>query len=334
MNYLKLKSLPGLLFLAIAGLACGPQPSATFAQANDHANDCRSDYELMRANAQANPGLAAQMGKKFLQTGCEDVYPTLVTPVQEYVAWYDQQQRVANTTQATTAAPNQQLQFKPGDRVEVDVIMTNNPQTSIYKKATVIEVNQTDKGYTVQVDPLPGKLPQKYYLPVRDYGRHWIRAIGGADNAPKILTEQLKTDADGTVLADREILDCAHLPHSGRNGTPLSVELGKKLIRCLYEKPAAPGSDGATTMDITGFTIGAARQWIKEEDRGRGNLSTLVYPVYVKWTQKTFYRTSNILKTDVEGSFTCFADTTNFWQCGSAAGPRKDSKTQEILVKK
>jgi hypothetical protein len=54
----------------------------------------------------------------------------------------------------------------------------------------------------------------------------------------------------------------------------------------------------------------------------------------VKWNQKTFYRTRNLAITDKEGMFTCFVDNTGLWQCGSAAGPRKDGKTQEVRVTK
>ena len=54
----------------------------------------------------------------------------------------------------------------------------------------------------------------------------------------------------------------------------------------------------------------------------------------MKWNQKTFYRTRDVSITDKEGMFTCFVDNTGLWQCGSAAGPRKEGKTQEIRVTK
>jgi len=54
----------------------------------------------------------------------------------------------------------------------------------------------------------------------------------------------------------------------------------------------------------------------------------------VKWNQKTFYRTRNLSITDKEGMFTCFVDNTGLWQCGNAAGPRKEGTKQEIRVSK
>jgi hypothetical protein len=238
---------------------------------------------------------------------------------------------------AGAALAQQPMQFKVGDRVEIDVIMAGAPERSMYKKGTVVAVDEKDKAYVVDVDPFPGKLPQHYRIPVRDYGKYWIRAAtggGAANTAPVVATDKLRVDDNGTVLADREILDCEHLTHTGRNGSPLPSDLARKLIRCTIERPSQPGMDGAQIMDITEFTPGAARRWKLYEDMGQGSLNTLVYPVHVKWNQKTFYRTRNVAVTDKEGMFTCFVDNTNLWQCGSAAGPRKDGTTQEIRVTK
>ncbi len=226
------------------------------------------------------------------------------------------------------------MQYKVGDRIEIDTMMSRNPQMSVYKKGTITAVDVKDKSYIVSVDPLPGQLPQVYRMPVRDYGPHWIRPIagGGSHAAPHIASAKLRTDANGTVLANRPILDCVNLPHTGRNGAPPPASLATKLIRCLYEKPSSPGMDGATTMDVAGLTIGSPHRWRVYQDLGQGASNTLVYPAYVKWTMETFYRTRNELTTGREGTFTCFADTTNLWQCGSATGPRKAGTVQEILV--
>jgi hypothetical protein len=224
--------------------------------------------------------------------------------------------------------------YKEGDRVEFSA---NNAclgsQYAIPTKGTIEEVNPspTARYYLILADPLPGQAPRRMTIPMarQECG---MRALAGA--APQIQTDKLRVDEHGTVLADRALLDCAHLKHDGKNGSPLPPELAKQLIRCLWEKPSPVGQDGATTMDITEFKIFAPRRWILYEDRGQGAANTLVYPVRVKWNMKTFYRTRNVLTTDREATFTCFADITNLWQCGTAAGPRQDGKTQEIMVKK
>ena len=223
-------------------------------------------------------------------------------------------------------------QFKVGDRVEVDIAMMADPKNSNYSKATINEVDLPNRSYVVTVDPLPGKLPKQFRILIRDYGKHWIRPIRGGGNGPKILTEKLQVDENGTVLADRELLDCENMAHGGRNGAAPPTELLKKLIRCLYEMPSQPGMDGATTMDVTGFSVGAARRWEIYRDIGQGNANTLVYPIRVAWNQKTFYRTNNEQKTGVEGMYTCFVDKTNLWQCGHADGPNKDGTVQQIVV--
>lgn len=230
---------------------------------------------------------------------------------------------------AQTQAPPPQ--YKVGDRVEVDVITQSNPANAKWQKGTVVKVDLSAVCYVIQLDPLPGQLPKSMTLPIRDYAAKWIRAGGGA--TPQIQTDRLRVDDNGTVLADRDVLDCKNLKQpSARNGQPLPTELAKNLIRCLYEKPSAPGSDGATTMDVIEFKPGAPHRWVKNVDSGAGGTpDTLVYPVRVKWSQKTFYRTYNQLQTDNERVFTCYVDVDK-WYCGSAQFI-KDGDKKQIQVK-
>ena len=229
----------------------------------------------------------------------------------------------------------QQPKFKEGDRVEVDtthvdVLHGGNPAFQSWSKGTITTVDSQYQRYIIQLDPLPGKMPVMHSIPMYDQAC-CMRTFGGA--APAIKSDTLRVDENGTVLADRDLLDCDNLKHDGRNGQPLPLELAKKLIRCLYEKPSPVGQDGATKMDIVDFSPGAARKWILYQDQGQGSLNTLVYPVHVKYNVKTFYRSRNAVITGKEMTFTCFADNTNLWQCGFASGPNKEGKKEEILVK-
>ena len=240
---------------------------------------------------------------------------------------------ILSTLITTSLTQAQTPKYKVGDRVEFSENgACLGAQFAIPSKGTILAVNTDYKmNYVVQVDPLPGKAPRIVSRPIytQECG---FRALAGA--APKILTDKLIVDENGTVLADRELLDCDNLKHGGRNGSPLPVELAKKLIRCLYEKPSPVGQDGATTMDITEFTPGEPHRWRTNIDSGQGTANTLVYPVHVKWNMKTFYRSRNVQVTDKEMTFTCFADAVNLWQCGFATGPNKEGKTQEFVVKK
>ncbi len=241
---------------------------------------------------------------------------------------------VLGTTLMTVSsgAQAQVPKYKEGDRVEFsENAACLGTQYAIPSKGTIIQVNAgTARNYVMQVDPLPGKAPRIVTRPISSQ-ECGFRPLGGA--APKIATEKLRVDGNGTVLADRALLDCNNLKHSGRNGPPPPVDLAKKLIRCLYEKPSPVGQDGATTMDIAAFTMGAPHRWRLYIDQGQGAFNTLVYPVHVKWNMETFYRSRNVRVTGKEMTFTCFADTMNLWQCGFATGPNKEGKTQEIVVK-
>jgi hypothetical protein len=230
----------------------------------------------------------------------------------------------------------QSPKFKVGDRVEVDTTHVDvqhggNPAYQSWSKGTITTVDTQYSRYIIQLDPLPGKMPVMHSIPMYDQDC-CIRAFGGA--APAIKADTLRVDENGTVLADRELIDCDNLQHSGHNGQPLPVELAKKLIQCIFEKPSPVGQDGATRMDIVQFTPGSARKWILYQDQGQGTLNTNVYPIHVKFNRKTFYRSRNVETTGEEMTFTCFADKVNLWQCGIASGPHKDGKKEEIMVKR
>jgi len=235
--------------------------------------------------------------------------------------------------------------YKVGDRVQVDIIEATNPANAKWKNGTIIAVDTgTAMAYTVEVDPLPGRLPGVMHVPIRPYAEGWLKPLAGGANgggnpgngggSPKTQTDVLRVDDTDTVLADRDLLDCAHMKQpKARNGSPLPVELAQKLIRCLYEKPSEQGSDGATTMDIVEFKPTASRRWILKEDRGSAaTADTIVYPIRVKWDQKTFYRSYNQTQTGNERIFTCFVDG-DIWYCGSAQFI-KDGEKQQIVVKK
>ena len=228
----------------------------------------------------------------------------------------------------------QAQKYKVGDRVEVDIIQATNPANAKWKKGTIIKVDTSvsSMAYTVQVDPLPGKLPEEVHIPIRPYAEGWLRPLTGA--APQIQSDKLRVDDNETVLADREVLDCKSLKAGpARNGTPPPAELIKKLIRCLYEKPSDAGMDGARTMDIVEFAPGAPHRWNLREDSGAGGTAeTMVYPFRVKWNQKTFYRTYNQVETGNERVFTCYVDVDK-WFCGSAQFI-KDGEKKQIKVTK
>ena len=224
-------------------------------------------------------------------------------------------------------AQTTQPKFKAGDRVEVN----NSHGQGAWQKGTSLQVNAKSGAYVVQLDPLPGAAPLTINVPIYWDAQGYVRIFGGA--APNIPVDKLHVDGNNTVLADRDTLDCQSVNANGKNGAPPSEDFAKKLIRCVYEKPSPAGQDSATTMNITEYTLGAPHRWRVHLDIGQGDANTLVYPIHVRWNQKTFYRSRDVAITDREATFTCYADTTSVWKCGIASGANKDGKTQEIMVK-
>ncbi len=49
---------------------------------------------------------------------------------------------------------------------------------------------------------------------------------------------------------------------------------------------------------------------------GNGNLDTVIHPIRVKWTWKTFYRTATSITANREDVFNCYVDAFNRWECG------------------
>jgi hypothetical protein len=240
-----------------------------------------------------------------------------------------------------TSASGQPPQFKVGDRVEVDInmISTSSPaEMQVWKKGTVSEVDLRPgyrPAYVVQVDPLPGQLPQTYRIPIKPNAteRVWIRAGRGV--APKIATEKLRVDENDTVLADRAVLDCQNLNQPpARNGSPLPAKLAKKLIRCAcQEHPSSASGQGATTVDITDFQIGAPRRWNVRTDTGAGGTAdTIVYPAHAAYTTKSFYREQNKVTANREQLFACHV-AVGRWICGPDQVLKEGQPTRIQVVK-
>ncbi len=232
-------------------------------------------------------------------------------------------------------------QFKVGDRVEVDElnVSTSSPASmQLWKKGTVTAIDTRPgyrPGYVIQIDPEPGQLPKTHWVPItrNSTERIWIRATGGT--APKIETDKLHVDKNNTVLADREPLDCSSFKQpAARNGSALPVDLAKKLVRCaLGENPSPQGGEGASTVDISTFQVGAPRRWNLRIDTGAGGTpETIVYPVRAKYSTKTFHLEQNIVVTDREQMFACSVQIGE-WVCGPDQVLKEGQQTRIQVAK-
>ncbi len=222
-----------------------------------------------------------------------------------------------------------QAKFKVDDRVECD----NSGSGTYWRAGTVVPFQEGDmyNGY---------KPDSGYYYRLKIDGSSldsWVckaasmRPLATTNNGKNNDTDKkadTKTNSNADNLADREILDCDFKQPPAKNGSAPPPELAKKLIRCLLERPANPGMDGAVTVDINEFQIGKPRPWRIREDTGSADQNTIVYPILVSDTWKTFFRT----RTQVIESTTyynCFVNSLNKWTCGLAKRV-KEGETKSI----
>lgn len=133
-------------------------------------------------------------------------------------------------------------------------------------------------------------------------------------------TSVVTEDADGTVLADRPILKCPVEQKPVKNGTAPDLKVLKKVFRCQAgEKSAAKGMDGAYTIDVESMQIGKPRLMDYLVDKGDGIPGkTLVYPIKVIWTEKTFYRTRTAVSERKIAIINFNINSFGEWQYGSA----------------
>lgn len=226
--------------------------------------------------------------------------------------------------------------FKPGDRVECDTMGIGK-----WFKGTVLPYAKNDQ---------PGASKDKsgkyfYVHRVRMDNEAALRPEGGLcfTDRTRLLTGaaakppavdrsvgKVSVDKDNTLSADRPILECPVKQPKVKNGARPNAELLKKLIRCEKgEKRAAKGLDGAVTVDVTALQIGAPRRWNPILDSGDGRLNTLVYPVRVTYTMKTFYRTRTYVTQDWVRIINFHVNAFGEWQSGSEV-PVKSPKTKNI----
>ena len=244
---------------------------------------------------------------------------------------------VENEPDKTT---NEQTQagakFKPGDRVECDTM-----NIGTWFKGTVLPFQEKDNP-----DLDKDKSGKYFYIhrvrldneaSTRPAGGMCFtdrtRLLTGAAAAPPPVDNSVgavSVDENNTLSADRPIIDCPVAQPQVKNGARPNAELIKKIVRCdKGELPAKKGFDGAVTVDVTAIQFGAPRPWSPLADSGDGKKGTIVHPVKVTYTVKTFYRYRTVVDENWIRIINFYVNSFGEWQSGSEE-PVKSPQTKDI----
>jgi len=279
---------------------------------------------MMSANA-----VVVRMDDEKDSDGAQMEYVTHINNVRPLTETAEEKQ-TQTEKQAADDKNVDQPAYKVGDRVESGTGYS-------WKKATIVAFDKSGTAALVRMDD-----EKDYTGAQRELVTHINNVRPLNETAEEKQTQavkqaaadknvgKLRVDAKNTVSADREILECPVEQKPVKNGTRPNAQLLGKLIRCLWEKPATTGMDGAVTMDLTPLQIGTPRKWNPRTDLG-GSAGTIVYPVKTTYTQKTFYR-ERIVVDEYTGVFNCSINPFGEWACGMAENKRK-GETKSIPVK-
>jgi hypothetical protein len=125
---------------------------------------------------------------------------------------------------------------------------------------------------------------------------------------------------DAAFVNPPGILACPVAQPAKASAKP-NPKLLAKLIRCLFEKKADPGMDGAVKIDVQTLKVGKSRPFIPATngtgDLGNGGPGTIVWPVKVTWRWTTYYNSSRQVSDNIS-VFNCLLNTFDEWECGLA----------------
>ena len=242
-------------------------------------------------------------------------------------------------TVSCVLAPMAAAGFSPGELIECDTTGSKGPG---YRKGVVIPFVAGDvfngysaeSGYFARVR-IDGWAAEGIFCKTDDLRAESPTVAAPLEAAPSTAIVQPSStavvrhhDTADTVKADRVLMQCSLVQPPARNGDVPNVELLTRVFRCQYgEKPAAPGLDGAVTVEVESMQVGRSRKWIYAGgagggDLGGGDADTVVWPIKITFTEKVHYRYSTTISADAVRIFHFFVNGFGEWQYGSAESVR------------
>jgi hypothetical protein len=113
----------------------------------------------------------------------------------------------------------------------------------------------------------------------------------------------------------------------GSNASAPTAQDITASLKAINEKPAAPGSDGAVTVEVLNVKIGDRRKW-HFADGGDGTPETDLWSVRVHYLIRTHYRTRTMVY-DWDKPMAVFRNGLGEWQVGITTGASKDRSYDE-----
>jgi hypothetical protein len=185
-------------------------------------------------------------------------------------------------------------QFKVGDRVEVDTLMSSNPNTSkSWRKGTIKEVVLDGMMYVIKLDATgPSSRPQEISIPIR-FPEKWVRPLkesARTDDKSKSGPAERQGDSEVTGKARSKSTE-SDKEKSGTNATAKtkpskkpsgcgpSTELYQAMIRENKEFQYKQNYDRVEVTFET-FKIGKAFKWTNPYGRA---INATAYPVRARY---------------------------------------------------
>lgn len=142
---------------------------------------------------------------------------------------------------------------------------------------------------------------------------------------------QAETAANGPVPPDRPCISCTDGP-PGKNGDPPpSTDVLKRLIQCIWERPAPPGSDGAVTVDVRFVNMTGKRINGQGKRNPNGSFTDpltsdpnrVIYMFDASYIRKTLYQYGTGVYDASHEVFEAYVGLDNKWHMQSASGPNE-----------